>query len=472
MSDKRRVLIFDDEPQTNKKLVQALINAGFEVVAPQSIKEAMAAINVGDAKALIHCSHHTKTYWKICEEIFQAHPKFPSLHIAVGPLAEDFQRQFKGAFHQKMRPLPSQKAFINKVNKLIFLGNMDQQNTHYKNLLDVRESMEELIDCQTFFDLKQKATLLFMDLFKAGNVLFFDAGEALVFQRKDLHEAEVYNLTSFIEEEHRVIAAKYTTPVEIQNFLKSACTSLPIGWEKQIQSHLHIDPQNVGQRHSDFIVVPIASLETGKVLGHVFIIEPQNHGAKLLNEVLPLLQRSLTRYCEKVLSFMQLKDMSYIDDLTELYNQRYLKLALDKEINRAQRSNTSFSVLFMDIDHFKRVNDNRGHVVGSKVLKKLSKIINDNIRTVDYGFRYGGDEFIMVLVGSNAEQAKVVAERTRKQVEESVFDIEGTQIKVTLSIGIASFPEHATTKEQILEMADQAMYVGKNKSRNIVFVAS
>ena len=114
----------------------------------------------------------------------------------------------------------------------------------------------------------------------------------------------------------------------------------------------------------------------------------------------------------------------------------------------------------------------RGHIIGSKLLTKLAKIVNDNIRTVDYGFRYGGDEFIMILVGTDAEQAKVVAERTRKQVEESVFDVDGVQIRVTLSIGIASFPLHATTKEQILEMADQAMYVGKNKSRNIVFVAS
>jgi diguanylate cyclase (GGDEF)-like protein len=216
----------------------------------------------------------------------------------------------------------------------------------------------------------------------------------------------------------------------------------------------------------------VTSVKSKSILGHVFLLEPKLFSERTSHDLISFLQDCFGRIAERLLALEQAKGLSYIDDVTDLYNQRYLKLVLDKEINRAQRSENCFSVLFMDIDHFKRVNDTRGHLVGSKVLVELSKIIHQNTRVVDYGFRYGGDEFLVVLVGTSAEQAKVVAERMRKQVEESVFDIDGIQLKVTLSIGIASFPEHAKTKEQVIELADKAMYDGKKKSRNIVYVAS
>jgi diguanylate cyclase (GGDEF)-like protein len=196
------------------------------------------------------------------------------------------------------------------------------------------------------------------------------------------------------------------------------------------------------------------------------------YGEKALEKILPYLTRVLGRHYEHALNFSNAKSLNYMDDLTELYNQRYLKLVLDKEINRAARSKKSFSVLFMDIDHFKMVNDSKGHVVGSKVLIELSKILLEQMRVTDYGFRYGGDEFILILVDSDSNQSLRVAERVRKQVEASVFEVNGQKIKVTLSIGIATYPDHATTKEQILELADRAMYCGKNKSRNVVYVAS
>ncbi|MES2770096.1 MAG: GGDEF domain-containing protein [Bdellovibrionota bacterium] len=163
--------------------------------------------------------------------------------------------------------------------------------------------------------------------------------------------------------------------------------------------------------------------------------------------------------------------LNFIDDVTGLYNQRYLNILLDQEIERYKRSNVSFSVLFIDVDHFKLVNDKNGHMVGSQILKEIGEIIKKSVRLVDFCFRYGGDEFLTILTNTNAEQATIVANRICKSVRETPFIMNGSKVQVTLSIGVACFPEHAQTKEKILQVADEAMYCGKNLSRNIVYLA-
>lgn len=167
-----------------------------------------------------------------------------------------------------------------------------------------------------------------------------------------------------------------------------------------------------------------------------------------------------------------IQSLTFVDDVTGLYNQRYLNILLDQEIERYKRSNISFSVLFIDVDHFKLVNDKNGHMVGSQVLKEIGAIIKKTVRAMDYCFRYGGDEFLTVLTATGTENATLVAERICKSVRETPFVINGAKVQVTLSIGVACFPEHAQTKEKILQVADEAMYCGKNLSRNVVYLAS
>lgn len=167
-----------------------------------------------------------------------------------------------------------------------------------------------------------------------------------------------------------------------------------------------------------------------------------------------------------------IQSLNFIDDVTGLYNQRYLNILLEQEIERYKRSNISFSILFIDVDHFKLVNDKNGHMVGSLILKEIGTIIKKTVRAVDFCFRYGGDEFLTLLTATTTEQATTVANRICKSVRETPFIINGATVQVTLSIGVACFPEHAQTKEKILQVADEAMYCGKNLSRNIVYLAS
>jgi len=128
-------------------------------------------------------------------------------------------------------------------------------------------------------------------------------------------------------------------------------------------------------------------------------------------------------------------------------------------------------VLFMDLDRFKAVNDNHGHIVGSQTLVQVGKALKLSLRKVDHLFRYGGDEFIAILYEVSLASAQMVAERLRRTIETRLFQILDQEIKVTLSIGVARFPEQGKDKKTILHMADKAMYEGKKSGRNKVFIA-
>lgn len=179
-----------------------------------------------------------------------------------------------------------------------------------------------------------------------------------------------------------------------------------------------------------------------------------------------------SKYLFFAYQYLGAQNETYLDELTGLYNQRYLPLALDHEINRSKRESSRFTLLFLDIDYFKMVNDGRGHWVGSKLLIELGKVLKSQVRACDYCFRYGGDEFILLLGSANVEDSKRVAERIRKAVEQNAFTVEGHSLNLTVSIGLAEYPTHAQTASGLIQIADQAMYYGKRKSRNIVFVAS
>ncbi|MFQ5514314.1 MAG: diguanylate cyclase [Myxococcota bacterium] len=167
--------------------------------------------------------------------------------------------------------------------------------------------------------------------------------------------------------------------------------------------------------------------------------------------------------------FLEARERAFIDDVTELYNARYLLAALDREVQRAERASLELSVLFLDLDRFKLVNDQHGHLVGSHVLRELGRLLQDSIRTIDTIARYGGDEFCMILVDTGAEGAMSVAERIRRSTEEARFGAEhGLSLALTVCVGVATFPQHGATRETLLDQADKAMYLGKSLGRNRV----
>ncbi len=172
-------------------------------------------------------------------------------------------------------------------------------------------------------------------------------------------------------------------------------------------------------------------------------------------------------------SFAGVQQLVFVDDATGLYNTRYLNQILDREIEAHSSSDLRpFSVLFIDVDHFKKVNDTHGHLVGTKVLNELGGRLKGFVRGSDIVFRYGGDEFVAVLTPCDLETAKNVAHRVLRLVAEQPFmEDEGLKLHLTVSIGVAVFPLHAKSKKEIIDAADRAMYDAKKRSRNAVTIA-
>jgi len=159
------------------------------------------------------------------------------------------------------------------------------------------------------------------------------------------------------------------------------------------------------------------------------------------------------------------------DCLTGLYNHRYFQEKLSSEINRASRYNHNLSLLMIDIDFFKGFNDEYGHPVGDAALRDLAQILIKNVRETDIAFRYGGEEFSVILPETSIEDAKVTAERIRQEVENHKFiDGEGQEHSLTVSIGVASYPDHCSSRASLLLAADVALYQAKSLGRNRVTI--
>jgi two-component system cell cycle response regulator len=221
--------------------------------------------------------------------------------------------------------------------------------------------------------------------------------------------------------------------------------------------------------------VLILFVRSKKVLqGIVALFTPERGSLPLDVELrnLHFLQDQSSLAFENAARFASARNLLYIDELTGLFNYRYLDLALDRELKRAERYGSSVALLFIDLDLFKGVNDTHGHLIGSRVLGEVGALLRKSVRDVDLVIRYGGDEYTIILVETDAESAALVAERIRSTVEGHGFMAdEGYQIHLTACIGYACFPDDTKSKLELLEVADKAMYRGKFSGRNRVFRA-
>jgi len=198
--------------------------------------------------------------------------------------------------------------------------------------------------------------------------------------------------------------------------------------------------------------------------------QPPRLGRRLSAALATLLEPAAAAL-DHALQRERLEALSVTDDLTQLYNSRYLNLALRRETKRAARSGLPLSLLFIDLDGFKTVNDRFGHLCGSRTLVEVAAVIRISARETDVAARFGGDEFAVVLPETHGAGALAVGERVRARIEATRFLEDGPGIHVTASVGVATLPDAVDTAEGLVSAADAAMYAVKDAGKNGVLAA-
>jgi diguanylate cyclase (GGDEF)-like protein len=161
------------------------------------------------------------------------------------------------------------------------------------------------------------------------------------------------------------------------------------------------------------------------------------------------------------------------DSLTGLFNRQYLDETLAREVHRAQRQKASLCVAMLDIDHFKKFNDTYGHEAGDEVLRELGKFLRQSVRVSDIACRYGGEEFILILLDTDVTTAVVRLQGVCRDIKGKRFELRGMSLPaVTVSVGLAQLPVHGTTPEELIRASDDALYVSKNTGRDRIEIFS
>ncbi len=209
----------------------------------------------------------------------------------------------------------------------------------------------------------------------------------------------------------------------------------------------------------------------GEKLG-VLVLDSKTPNAFLESDVTPL--ESVADICAAAIQnahhFESAKQLAYLDGLTGIFNRRFFEMRIVEELERAQRYKSELSVIMLDIDNFKRLNDEFGHLLGDEVLRQVSGILQQHLRKGDVVCRFGGEEFAVLLPQANNENAMEVAEKLRRAIE--AFHFPGVPRPVTVSAGTAHFPEFGETRDEVVSAADTALYLAKQAGRNCVMNAS
>ncbi|TAN61523.1 diguanylate cyclase [bacterium] len=225
-------------------------------------------------------------------------------------------------------------------------------------------------------------------------------------------------------------------------------------------------------KYTSLMMVPVA--RNASITGYFFLLgalENNVFSQQDVSSAVFMMEHASLAF-ENAQKYSDAKDLALIDSLTGLYNSAYLDIALDRELKRAARQVTPVTVLFLDLDNFKRINDAHDHLTGSRLLVEIAKILLQSVREMDTVVRYGGDEFVVVLPDTGFDKGFKVAERIRATIEfKNFFHDDDLDIRITASIGMAAYPIHAKGKIDLLRIADKAMYRAKDVSKNAVYLA-
>lgn len=240
---------------------------------------------------------------------------------------------------------------------------------------------------------------------------------------------------------------------------------------QQALSSTHLFAHSRAKDGTGLIIMPLQVRED--LLGVIKV--PFGKEDVLHDETTTRVSRYLEAVAQVLSNIYQLtrsRDLAMRDDLTKAFNRRFFETHLDEEMERSRRYGTLFSIIFLDLDDLKMVNNFYGHLSGSRTLQEVAKRILSAVRGIDKVVRFGGDEFCVILPQTDQEQAIAVANRIARSISASPLRIDAdVEVSITASFGIATYPTHAMTKEDLIRQADAAMYRVKSTTKNAVGIA-
>jgi diguanylate cyclase (GGDEF)-like protein len=234
-----------------------------------------------------------------------------------------------------------------------------------------------------------------------------------------------------------------------------------------IENDIKTDPGCLGiySESGSQMCIPLVSF--GQTLG-VLVLDSIKAGSFNVNDIQSL--ESVADICATAIQnahyVERVKHLAYLDGLTGIFNRRYFELRIEEELERARRFDSGMAVIMVDIDQFKRLNDEFGHLLGDEVLRQVSSIFSQQLRKIDVVCRYGGEEFAILLSQTSQQHAMGVAEKLRRMVDSWQFP--GVPRSVTISAGVATCPDHGKTREELVKAADAGLYAAKQAGRNCV----
>jgi len=388
---------------------------------------------------------------------------------------------------------------------LRYMASGDATRSEVAIPLMVREEVVGVLDCQsTNVDHFKSETIDLLTLFSTQASMALQNAHLYSLERRRAKQLEVINeiarqttavldqaellekVCSLIQQSFMIGQVSILLREEDDLVLRASrgalTTSTPVGGRLPIASELcgrslaegttiiesHVDAgSSLSHETRSCMAIPLVSF--GQTLG-LLVMESVEEGrfqmsdGESLEAVADICATAIqnAHYVERV------KQLAYLDGLTGIFNRRFFEMRILEEIDRARRFPTGMAVLMVDIDQFKRLNDEFGHLLGDEVLRQVSSILSQQLRKIDVVCRYGGEEFAIVLSQTNPQHALAVAEKLRRLVANWQFP--GVARPVTISAGVATFPTHGTTRDELVKAADAGLYAAKQGGRNRVLL--
>lgn len=454
-----RVLVVDDDAFFRIASSDILTGAGFHVQTASSGTEAINLIEHGEFDVVVtDLVMPDISGLEVLEKAKQINALLDvivvtghsSIDTAVAALK-------KGAFDYIRKPLNADELIL-AIKGCLEKKALIEENfeiKHFLKLYEVSRSLASTLELNRLYSLSLDAMLQIVPA-EAGILVFYEQDMAKLDIKAERHIA-LSSASTLVQ------AFSQVCGVELKNLSSVMVISKN---EAKWQSMEEL------KAYGSMLLAPV--VKGADAIGFFMLLSKPGgevYGVKEIKNAMFIAEHASQSF-EHARKFADAKEMAYIDSLTNLYNGKYLEIALDRELKRAMRLMMPVTALFLDLDNFKMINDRNDHLVGSKVLVEIAKILLQNVRDVDTVVRYGGDEYVIVLVDAGHEMGMRVAERIRLAIANHNFlKDEGLDVRVTASIGMATFPIHTRDKKELLKMADKAMYHAKDISRNTVYLA-